>query len=200
MNTMSKTGTPVKTRFRSRFLSLWNQFRRDESGISAVEFALVSPFLLGTWIGLAAILDTENATTKVGKVTATVADMIAQAPVANSDFINASFNAGKAMLGNVENDNLKIYVAGLRINTDLEIEVVWICGRNFSGDAMSSAVENIDLPSQLKQAPGFIVASYGEYTHSPIYGNKIGGDNTYKYNNYFVPRHSLETLNDGCDG
>ena len=45
---------------------------------------------------------------------------------------------------------------------------------------------------------GFIVAAYGEYTYTPIYGEKFTGNHTYTYNNYFVPRNSLETLNDGC--
>ncbi|MGI9354644.1 MAG: TadE/TadG family type IV pilus assembly protein [Rhizobiaceae bacterium] len=195
-----ETAMLVKKTSRNRVEQLVREFRNDESGVSAVEFALVSPFLLGTWLGLVAILDTEHTTTKVGKVTATVADIIAQAPAADSDYINAAFNAGNAMLGTTASANLKIYVAGVEVEADQSVNVIWICGRHFSEQGMTAAEANLDLPQQLKQAPGFVVASYGEYTHTPIYGDKFTGDQTYKYNNYFVPRNSLQTLNDGCDG
>ena len=188
---------------RKRIGRLIRRFSRDERGVSAVEFAVVAPFFLALWGGMVMLLDTENTTTKIGKVTATVADIIAQAPNVNGEYINAAFDAGRAMMGNIAAGQLKLYVAGIEINNDQTLDVKWICGRHFTEEQMDSAVDSFDLPTELKQTPGFIVASYGEYSHAPMW---VGSENleneyhTYKYRNYFVPRVSLETLSEGCEG
>lgn len=174
------------------------RFARDDSGLSAIEFGFVVPFLLSLWLGLVTILDTENTTTRVGKVTATVADIIAQSPTVNSQQIEGAFDAGKAMLGNAAANDLKVFVAGIEVDEHGEQTIIWVCGRNFGGGELSAVTGDFDLPNHLLQQAGFFVASYAEYTHMPLYGEQFLGDHTYVYKNYFVPRVSLKTLSSGC--
>lgn len=181
-----------------RLCSLLRHFGSDESGLSAVEFGFVVPFLLSLWLGLVTILDTENTTTRVGKVSATVADIIAQSPVVNSNQIEAAFDAGKAMLGNARAEDLKVFVAGIEVDDQGQQTMIWVCGRNFGGGELSAATADFNLPSHLLQQEGFIVGSYAEYTHMPLYGEQFLGEHTYVYKNYFVPRVSLKTLSSGC--
>ncbi len=183
------------------------ELRDDESGVSVIEFAFVAPFIMTIWLGMVSLLDIESTSTRVGRVSATVADIIAQAPTADTAYINGAFNAGKAMLGNAAAENLELFVAGIEVKANLDVEVLWKCSRNFDSDKLDEAIENIELPDSLKLSPGFIVASHAEYKHTPLlsdiglplFGKLVkSGDNTYVYNHYFIPRNSLQTLSDGC--
>ncbi len=184
-----------------------SNFRKDESGVSVIEFAFVAPFLMVIWLGMVSLLDIESTSTRIGRVSATVADIIAQAPVADTFFINAAFNAGKSMMGNVAAENLELVVAGVEVQSDQTIDVIWQCARNFDSDKLDDVIDDLDLPTYLKQAPGFYIVSHAEYTHTPLlsqiqmplFGNLMSSeDSTYVYNHYFVPRRSLTTLSDGC--
>jgi len=191
---------PNTNSLRKRIGRLVRRFSQDERGVSTIEFAVVSPFLIALWAGTSLLLSTEHTTTKIGKVTAVVADIIAQSPSVNGEYINAAFDAGSAMMGEVAAADLKIYVAGIEVNNDQTIDVKWICGRHFSEEQIESATDTLELPAELMQTPGFIVASYGEYTHTPLHIGDSSPSHTYEYRNYFVPRTSLETLSEGCDG
>lgn len=191
----SSTTIPFPTGFWRHHIRV---FRQDESGVSALEFALVAPFLLSLWLGMVTILDTEHATTKIGKVSATVADIIAQAPQVDSAYINAAFDAGKAMLGDTEAGSMKQIVAGIQVDKKGKQTMLWHCGRNYGSGELAPAAANIKLPSHLLQQEGFIVASYAEYKHTPLYGDQFIGEHKYEYLNYYVPRVSLQTLNSGC--
>ncbi len=185
-----------------------NRFSDDSSGVVSVEFAFITPFLLLLWLGSISLIDIENATTEVGKVTSTVADILAQAPELNENTVDNAFKASKALIGKDRQGDLEMYVAGIRItkndpNNPNEVgstQVVWSRGSNLKTLTLPSMGNSYNLPMGLRMNEGFIVTTHGKLEHVPLYASEYSAASKveYEYQNYFTPRNSLETECTSC--
>ena len=185
-----------------------NGFKNSDQGTITIEFALLVPALLAMWLGSVAVIDMENATTKVGKVTGTVSDILARSETINTTQIDNAFLAGNALLGDSRNTRLEIYVVGLKIEkvdpNDADevgtVTVMWARGSQITSLNVPSVGSSYPLPTEVRKRQGFLVASHGKLHHTPYIGPVMGGSSTveYDYKNYFVPRSSIETSCDNC--
>ncbi len=183
-------------------------FKDSERGTITIEFALLVPVLLAVWMGSITVIDMENATTKVGKVTGTVSDILARSETISVNQIDNAFLAGNALLGDGRNTNLEIFVVGLRIekvdpNDPDEVgtvTVMWARGKNISSLNVPNVGSSYPLPNGVRQRDGFLVASRGRLNHEPFVNSFFGSQFSavYDYQNYFVPRSSIETSCNNC--
>ena len=184
------------------------KFSGDAEGAITIEFALTVPFLLALWLGAISMIDMENATTEVGKVTSTVADLLAQAPEINNQSIDNAFLASQAIIGGNRKNDLQMYVAGVRITKDDSDDddeigvatVVWSRGSNLTSLSLPQENTEYELNDGLLKREGFIVIAHGRLAHTPLYASTYGSktENHYEYVNYFSPRNSLETSCTNC--
>ncbi len=192
-----------------------NTFSRDERGTSAIEFVLVFPLFMVAYFGMVSVLDTENMTTEGGKVSSTIADIIAQSSSVTSQVIDNTLNAGVAIAG-ARAQNMQMYVAGVEVrNTNsnprgrpnYKAYVVWARGRNNSSLRVPAKHSEYPLNSSLMTSEGFLVVSKVRMVHKPLYQSSgsyshwLGsaridsGENVYDYESSYVPREDLVT---GC--
>lgn len=188
------------------------RFLQDTNGLATIEFAFTVPFLLLLWLGAVSVIDMENSSTEVGKVTSTVADILAQAPEVTEETVDNAFLASQALLGHARKADFEIYVAGIRITKidpldDDEVgtaTVVWSRGSNLSTLSAPAPGTTFALDTSLKKRVGFIVATHGKLKHVPIYADQYAAfgetDHTvyYEYKNFFTPRNSVETVCIDC--
>ena len=188
-----------KFNFRSHFMRLW----RDDRGVSAIEFALVMPFMITLLLFSASVNDSVNTTTEIGKVTSTVADILSQSPTITKDTIDTNFKAANLLVGPSRVGSLEIFVVGVEVKADKTTEVLWSRDNgNLNSLSKPSPGAEYELPPEVLERPGFIVSARARLIHDNII-NRVGlglGENTatYDYQSNFVPRASIDTSCSDC--
>ncbi|MGH6977695.1 MAG: TadE/TadG family type IV pilus assembly protein, partial [Brevundimonas sp.] len=70
------------------------RFRRDQKGLSAVEFALLAPVMILLYFGMVELCQAYMAQKRMSHVASMVADLTARAEVVNQSGLNDTFNIG----------------------------------------------------------------------------------------------------------
>lgn len=180
-----------------RGLSDSESFLKNESGLAMTEFALILPFLITIYFGFFALIETQDVSTRVGKVSAAVADIVAQSPAVTPQQIDAAMNAATSLMGtevpglNNRASELEISVFGIRVDSNENAIVEWSRGRNTTDLPVNGS--SYPLPLELKLVEGFIVASRTKYKFKPPFGSLFMEEIDMDYENYFIPRISSET-------
>ncbi|MEL6784072.1 MAG: hypothetical protein AAFO61_06565 [Pseudomonadota bacterium] len=181
-------------------------FARDDAGVNLVEFAIAAPFLLALLLGTSSFLESENASTTVGKATATVSDLISQAPTVDQNAVKDAFAAARYMTPS--KSKMLIYVAGIQLSETDGPVVLWAVANDddMDGLALPAPGSTYDrIPNDLKNTNNnsFVVVTHGYMEYEPLFGARYlpGGGKIakYSYTNYFVPRVSITTLCDACE-
>lgn len=181
-------------------------FARDDAGVNLIEFAFAAPFLLALLLGTSSFLESENASTTVGKATSTVSDLISQAPAVDQNAVKDAFAAARYMTPS--KSKMLIYVAGIQLSETDGPVVLWAVANDKDMDGLNMPeVGSIydRMPDDLKDKNNnsFVVVTHGYMEYEPLFGARYlpGGDKIakYSYTNYFVPRVSITTLCDACE-
>ncbi len=170
------------------------RFVNSETGSVAVEAGFILPFMMALWLGLVTMIDMQNASSEVGKVTSTVADILTQAPSTTSLDIDCAFQAGDALLHPDHAGSLQMYVLGVKIE-DGENTVEWARGKNLSFAPLPEVGQPYTaFPPELLNSDSFVIIAHGRLSHKPIFGKEFMENETatYDYANFFVPRSSHE--------
>lgn len=177
------------------------RFLRDEKGTTLIEFCLVLPFLLFTFLGFSSIVHMETASTRVGQVSSAVADITAQSPVTDQNLINQAMDAAESIMGGIGTNNLEMVVMGIEIEPDAGgqpvAKVRWAHGRNNDKLAVPAVGSIYDLPTASLSNGNFLVSAEVQLNYRPIFGGNFflewgDDDMTLKYENHYAPRNSLE--------
>lgn len=181
---MSKSSAMTKSKRR-----LPGRLARDERGVSAVEFALLAPLMIGLYLGCAEISDGVAADRKVSLTAAAVANLTSQVTnITSSDMTNI-LDASSAIIVPYSAANLKITVSCLNIDANQNVTVKWTATRN-GGVGGSTAV-----PSALKVANSQLILSEVSYSYTPTVGYTITGTLTLSDHMFMSPRISAPTYN-----
>lgn len=185
---MSKPSTVAKSK--RRWLT---RLARDERGVSAVEFALLAPLMIGLYLGCAEISDGVAADRKVSLTAAAVANLTSQVSnISTSDMSNI-LDASSAIIVPYSAAKLKITVSCLNIDANQNVTVKWTATRN-GGVGSSTSV-----PSALKVANSQLILSQVTYSYTPTVGYTITGTLTLSDHMFMSPRISAPTYdNTAC--
>ena len=179
-------------------LKLSKRFLKDESAVSAVEFALISPFMLGTYfafVGLAAGNQTAN---RVSQVASTVSDIISQSAGLSAVQVDLALKAGEAIAGANNASAMTIEVIGVLVDSRGRTKVQW--SRDSTGGRPYAKNSAYQLPSSLLSQPGFVVASRTSYGYKPEFGKTFVPQDGVQlnYQSFYVPRTSGEVFCNDC--
>jgi Flp pilus assembly protein TadG len=170
-----------------RMPQVFRRFARDRRGVSAVEFALLAPLMIGLYLGCAEISDGVGADRKVSLTTATVANLVAQdSSITNAEITNI-LNASTAIIAPYSANNLKITVSCLNIDSTGRVTVEWSDTRNGTARAVGSAVT---IPSALAVPNSHLIFSEVSYTYTPTVGYTITGTLNLSDTMFMTPRLS----------
>ncbi|HVY56756.1 MAG TPA: TadE/TadG family type IV pilus assembly protein [Xanthobacteraceae bacterium] len=149
------------------FRSTAVRLRRDERGVSAVEFAMLAPLMVTLYFGCVEISQALSASRKLTLVTHTVADLVAQAsqPITNMTDILA---AGQAVIMPFSSASLHVQVSSLTIDAANNVSVAWTKKYNWT-----SAVATPTLDPALNVANSSLIWTQTQYEYSPPLGAEL---------------------------
>ncbi|GGE33116.1 hypothetical protein GCM10007276_08000 [Agaricicola taiwanensis] len=149
---------------------LTSRFARDARGVSAVEFALVLPFMLILYLGGIEISQAVAINRKVTLVSRVVSDLVAQS---SEDItvaeLNAIFAAADAIMAPYPVENLGVTVSSVAIDGSQNGSVTWSRQRN---STERGAGEPITFPSPaMAVANTSLIMAEAKYRYVPTFGS-----------------------------
>jgi Flp pilus assembly protein TadG len=182
-------------------------FRRNERGVAAVEFALIMPFLLTLYFGSMEASALFTVDKRVNTISATVGDLVAQtdpdaAADTDPDITQATltnyFNAAAGIISPYSKTGLKQVVSLVYVKSDGTTKIVWskangtgavarTAGQAFTPLSTSSVTDTV-------ARGGCIVAAETTYSYKPLLGQVFTTSLTLSHTNYFVPRYGATNV------
>jgi Flp pilus assembly protein TadG len=161
-------------------------FARNAQGVSAVEFALILPFMLLLYLGGVEVTRAITVDRKVTAATSAIGDLVAQSPeISNSD-LNSIYNAARAILAPYDSDALEIVVSSVRVDADGAV-VEWSSSKNGTCRAAGSAIA---LPANIAIDGQYVIVAEASYPYQSGIGKIITDGFTLSETFYLRPRQS----------
>ena len=174
----------LKTSIVGRF----SRLARDKRGVSAVEFALLAPVMIGLYFGCAEIATGVSTDRKVSLISAALANLTAQSTSLSVTDMSNVLDASSAIISPYDATKLKMTVTCISINASKVATVKWSVTRG--GTANSGTVT---IPSALAVANSYLILSQASYAYTPTVGYTISGTLTLSDQMYMTPRISPPT-------
>jgi Flp pilus assembly protein TadG len=161
---------------------------RDNRGVSAVEFALLAPVMIGLYFGCAEIANGVGADRKVSLISAALANLTAQVTTISTSDMTNIFDASSAIIAPYSASNLRMTVTCIKIDANRVATVKWSQTRG--GTANSGSMT---IPSALAVANSTLILSEASFAYTPTVGYIISGTLTLSDKMYMSPRISPPT-------
>ncbi|HWK96361.1 MAG TPA: TadE/TadG family type IV pilus assembly protein [Pseudolabrys sp.] len=159
------------------------RFARDQRGVSAVEFALVAPVMIGLYFGCVEISDAVSVDRKVSLAAAALANLSSQVTTISSTEMSNIFDASGAIVAPYDVGKMKMTVTCISIDASKKATVKWSQTRN--GTVKSGTVT---LPAALQVASSQIILAEASYDYQPTVGYTITGTISLADKMYMTPR------------
>jgi Flp pilus assembly protein TadG len=163
------------------------RFLGDRDGVSALEFALIVPFMLTLYLGGAELGDGLAIQFKATLAARTVADLASQYITVDSSTMSDILGAASTVVTPYSSNNMVVTVSELTTtNSSGAATVTW----SASNGTPRSAGSTLTLPAALQTLPSGTALIWGEvtYPYTPSMGYVITGTITMYENIYFYPR------------
>jgi Flp pilus assembly protein TadG len=162
-------------------------FRRDEGGVSAVEFALLLPLMLTLYLGGVEVSQGVSIDRKVTLTARTVADLVAQVSSINTAGLNSALDASTTVLSPYPAAPAKITVSLITIDAQGVAKIGWSQSKNGTAHGAGSVVT---VPEALRVPNTSLVWGETSYTYKPAIGYVLSGSINLKDQIYMRPRLS----------
>jgi len=167
-----------------------SKIARDQRGVSAVEFALLAPMMIGLYLGCVEISQGVSADRKVSLVSAALANLSAQVSTISTTDMTNILDASSAIISPYSASLLKMTVTCLKIDANKNVTVKWSVTRG--GTANSGTMS---IPSALAVANTQLLFAQASYAYTPTVGYTITGTLTLSDQMYMSPRITAPTYN-----
>ncbi|HST91027.1 MAG TPA: TadE/TadG family type IV pilus assembly protein [Brevundimonas sp.] len=174
--------------------SLLARFRKDESGVSAIEFAMLAPVLIAFYFGMAEFCQGYMAQKRMGHVSAMVADLVAQEETVSAANLTDMFAIGGLIMKPFSTTPLKQRVSSITRTAGVA-KVTWSKG---SGMAARVVGETVTLPADLITDGQSIVMSEATYDYDSPVDYLMPSITQFKHSYYLRPRTVDQVTCTGC--
>lgn len=173
-------------RLRNPFASL-----RNDEGVSAIEFALILPFMIAMYTGAMELSALMMADRKATNLAATAADLVAQDNVVTDAEIDDVFAATTAILAPLNPDDATIVVSSVIADLAGNTEIEWSDGFNTAGHAPGSEMPN--LPAGIVAPGGSVIVAEITFRYESLTGQFLNGEDfTVEDRFYMRPRRTSQ--------
>jgi Flp pilus assembly protein TadG len=165
------------------------RLRRDQRGVSAVEFALLLPFMLTLYLGCVEVSQAISIDRKTALTARTLADLVARsAGFSNAEMTNI-LNAATTVVAPYSTANIKVKVSQVYIKADGTTKIDWSAAKNTT---KRTSGETVTVPAGLKVAgkDSYLIWAEVEYGYKPTIGYVLTGTLTLTDQIYMRPRVS----------
>jgi Flp pilus assembly protein TadG len=165
-------------------------FKRDERAVSAVEFALLAPMMIGIYLGSVEISEGISVDRKVTLAAGAVANLAAQTSTLSTSDMTDILDATTDIIAPYSASPLKITVSCINIDANKSATVKWSVTRN--GTLKSGSVT---LPTALQVANTQLLFGEVSYAYTPTIGHVIKSAINLSDTMYMAPRISAPKYN-----
>lgn len=164
------------------------RFAHDRDAVSAVEFALILPFMLIMYIGSVELGDGLAVDFKVAESARTVTDLASQYITLDAPTMTGILGASSVVVSPYSSSNMVVTVSEVTTNAKGQATIAWSCSLNGTPHTKNASVT---LPSSFNN-PASISLIWGEvtYPYTPSMGYVVTGTINMYQNTYFYPRLS----------
>lgn len=170
-------------------IRLLTRFLRQRDGNSAVEFALVVPFLLSLYFGTVELCDGLVAHRKATSLASIAADLIAQDTSITNSEMNDIFAALDSVVFPYQASRAAVVVTSVTRTGNQSPRVAWSEGHNAPARSPGTTV---NVPTALITSGGSVIMAETTFTYSSPAGQLIYGDIVFTDTFYLRPRRSLQ--------
>ncbi len=185
----------MSARDRSFARSLRASFSRllsQDSGIAAVEFAMVLPILLVLWIGGVEVTSGLSIDRRLNNFASSMGDLVSRTKQIPYSRIEDIFDLAEAAMFPYEATGIAMRITAVTIETNGNAKVAWSRARGMTAYAKDTQVNN-SVPASLRppsDTESQIIMAEVLYTYQPAIGYVITSDVELEDRMYFVPRVS----------
>ncbi|MGD0023350.1 MAG: TadE/TadG family type IV pilus assembly protein [Xanthobacteraceae bacterium] len=179
------------------FRSYLRRFARDREAVSAVEFAIVLPFMVLLYVGSAELGDGLAIKSKVTEAARTVADLASQYVSIDGTTMSNVLGASSEVVAPYASSSMVVTVSEVSpTNASGQGTITWSCSLNGTARTVGSSVT---LPTKL-QTPSNESVLWGEvtYPYTPSMGYVITGTIKIYESIFFYPRLSNSVTLSSC--
>jgi Flp pilus assembly protein TadG len=165
------------------------RLRGDQSGVSAVEFAMLLPLMITLYLGTVEISQAVGVDRKVTLTTRTVADLASQVTTINNTDMTNLLNASSSVIipYDTTKGQLKVTVSEVDIDANGTAKVAW--SDTLGGTARTKGA-TVTLPAALNVANTSLIWGEVSYTYTPTIGYVVTGSLNLSDQIYMRPRLS----------
>lgn len=175
------------------------RFGSDRGGISAVEFAIILPFMLTLYLGGAELGDGMSIQFKATLAARTVADLTTQSDCENgsvscvdSASMNQILGAAAIVMTPYPAANMAVTISELQTNGGTTATVQWSCALNgtprANGSSFSPVTSDLQQLLQKLPNPSYLILGEVTYPYTPSLGYAITGTINIYQSALFFPR------------
>lgn len=167
-------------------------FAKDDKGVSAVEFALVAPILIMTYLALAELTLGMMASRRTSHLAASIGDLAAQSETLTNANITDLFAIGTSMLQPFPAGTaLKMRLTCVTMGTDNKAKVIWSDAQYMTPYTVGSTISSIST-AQIAAGESLMMTEV-EYTYtdpiaSPV-ADFLPGSTPFKDTFFHHPRN-----------
>lgn len=171
------------------------RFRRSERANAAVEFALITPFLLSLYFGSMEASALFSADRRVNTISSTIGDLVSQwdpddgtLPLAT---LNDYFAAAQSLVYPMSTTGLKQVVSYVKVNADGTTAVVWSKGYNGGTARTKDATYPLAATKQMNVVArgGYIICAEVFYPYKPMLAQVFVKAVNLAHENIYLPRY-----------
>jgi Flp pilus assembly protein TadG len=168
-------------------ISRLREFARARSGIAAVEFAAVLPFMLTAYLGGIEYGDGVAINRKVAVTTRSVADLASRYTTIKNADAAAILGASSAVIAPYDAGQLAVTVSEVSVDAQGNASIAWSDTLNGTARAKGSP---ITLPGGLATPGSFYILGEVKYSYTPTLGYVLTGTLNFSNQIFMSPRES----------
>jgi Flp pilus assembly protein TadG len=167
----------------------FRRFRAAQSGVAAIEFALMVPMMLFTFFGVAEISSYILASRKVANVASIAADLVAQDKSVDDAEMSDIMGALDVVIRPFNPANARIIISSVVADDDGNLTIAWSDARHTAPRAAGSAAPAIVPAGIVPNNQGIVMAEI-EFTYTSTFGQYLTSGSTVSDVFFLKPRRS----------
>jgi Flp pilus assembly protein TadG len=186
---LAKTG-PADSRCRRAI----RKFVGDRRGVSAIEFVLIFPLLVGLLAGTVDLGQALMVSRKMDQIVGTIGDMVSQKSAWTTSDLDAIIASSAVIIQPFDNTNLQIQMAVLDVAANLTTKVNWARAYHTTALTANSA-SPVTIPTNIAQSGVQLIAVKATYSLTTPFSSllqPVTGVTSYSYSKTYIMRPRIK--------
>jgi len=179
---------------KSRLAQLARRLRRDERGVSAIEFVLIFPLLVSLLAGTVDFGQALMVSRKMDQIVGTLGDMVSQKSSWTTTDLDAIITGSAVIIQPFDSTNLQIQLAVLDVASDLTTKVNWARAYHTTALTKNSA-SPVTIPTNIAESGVQLIAVKATFSLTTPFSSllkPVTGVTSYSYSKTYIMRPRIK--------